>query len=40
MAWATAVNLLEGYGNGTVGPKDPVNRAQMAKFLTLLDQNF
>lgn len=40
MAWATAVGFLEGYGNGTVGPRNTTTRAQMAKFLTILDQNF
>ncbi len=36
MSWATAQGLLEGYGDGTIGPKNPVTRAQMAKFLTIL----
>ena len=40
MAWATAEGFLEGYGDGKVGPKNPVTRAQMAKLLTILDQNF
>ena len=30
----------EGYGDGTVGPMNPVTRAQMAKFLTVLSQAF
>ena len=40
MSWATAQGLLEGYGDGTVGPKNPVTRAQMAKFLTILSTAF
>ena len=32
--------LLEGYGDGAIGPKNPVTRAQMAKFLTILDTKF
>ena len=40
MSWAMAAGLLEGYGNGTIGPKNPVTRAQMAKFLTILDTEF
>ncbi|MFR0733773.1 MAG: S-layer homology domain-containing protein [Oscillospiraceae bacterium] len=40
MAWAAAEGLLEGYGDGTVGPMNPVTRAQMAKFLTVLSQAF
>ena len=40
MAWATAEGFLEGYGDGKVGPKNPVTRAQMAKFLTILSKNF
>ena len=40
MSWATATGLLEGYGDGAIGPKNPVTRAQMAKFLTILDTNF
>ncbi len=38
MAWAYAVNLIEGYGNGLVGPKDACTRCQMAKLLTLLEK--
>ena len=34
--WAS----LEGYGDGTVGPKNSVTRAQMAKFLTILSKAF
>lgn len=40
MAWATAAGLLQGYGDGTVGPRNSLTRAQMAKFLTILDQKF
>ncbi len=40
MAWGVAMGLLEGYGDGTVGPKNPVTRAQMAKFLTILSKAF
>ena len=40
MAWATAEGFLQGYGDGTVGPQDTATRAQMAKFLTILDQKF
>ena len=40
MAWATAAGLLQGYGDGTVGPQNSLTRAQMAKFLTILDQKF
>ena len=40
MAWATAEGFLEGYGDGTVGPRNPVTRAQMAKFLTILSKAF
>jgi len=31
---------MVGYGDGFLGPKDTVTRAQMAKLLTLLAQNF
>lgn len=40
MAWATAEGILDGYGDGTVGPQNPVTRAQMAKLLTILSQAF
>lgn len=40
MAWATAEGFLQGYGDGTAGPQNTTTRAQMAKFLTILDQNF
>ena len=40
MAWGAAAGLLEGYGDGTVGPKNSVTRAQMAKFLTILSKAF
>jgi len=40
VAWATAKNLFEGFPNGTLQPKDTLTRAQLAKLLTILDQNF
>lgn len=40
VAWAVAEGFLEGYGDGLLGPQDAVTRAQMAKFLTFLDQKF
>lgn len=40
MVWGTAAGLLEGYGDGTLGPKNPVTRVQMAKFLTILSKAF
>ena len=40
MSWATAQGRREGYGDGPVGPKNPVTRAQMAKFLTILSTAF
>ncbi len=33
-------NLFEGFPNGTLQPKDTLTRAQLAKLLTILDQNF
>ena len=40
LSWAHAAGLMVGYGDGFLGPKDTVTRAQMAKLLTLLAQNF
>ena len=40
VAWAVAEGFLEGFGDGTLGPRDSLTRAQMAKFLTILDKNF
>ena len=40
VAWATAKNLFEGFPNGTLQPKDTLTRAQLAKLMTILDQNF
>ena len=40
VAWATAKNLFEGFPNGTLQPKDTLTRAQLAKLLTIVDQNF
>ena len=38
--WAVAEGLFEGYGDGTLRPATTLTRAQMAKLLTILDQNF
>ena len=40
MAWAAAEELFEGFPDNTLRPKESMTRAQMAKLLTLLDQNF
>ena len=40
MAWAVAAGLFEGYGDGTLRARSTLTRAQMAKLLTILDQNF
>ena len=40
VAWATAKNLFEGFPNGTLQPKDTLTRAQLAKLMTIQDQNF
>ena len=40
MAWAVAEELFEGYGDGTLRPGAFLTRAQMAKLLTILNQNF
>ena len=40
MAWAVAEEFFEGYGDGTLRPGAFLSRAQMAKLLTILDQNF
>ena len=40
MAWAVAEELFEGFPDNTLQPKESMTRAQMAKLLTLLDQNF
>ena len=39
-SWAVAEGLFEGYGDGTLRPATTLTRAQMAKLLTILDQNF
>ena len=31
---------MQGYGDGYIGPKDTVTRAQMAKLLTVLAERF
>ena len=40
MSWAVAEGFFEGYGDGTLRPGAVLTRAQMAKLLTILDQNF
>ena len=40
MCWAVAEGFFEGYGDGTLRPAATLTRAQMAKLLTILDQNF
>ena len=40
MSWAVAEGFFEGYGDGTFRPGAVLTRAQMAKLLTILDQNF
>ena len=40
MSWAVAEGFFEGYGDGTLRPGKTLTRAQMAKLLTILDQNF
>ena len=40
MSWAVAEGFFEGYGDGTLRPTASLTRAQMAKLLTILDQNF
>ena len=40
MSWAVAEGFFEGYGDGTLRPRASLTRAQMAKLLTILDQNF
>lgn len=39
-AWAVAEGLFEGYEDGMLRPAATLTRAQMAKLLTILDQNF
>lgn len=33
VAWASANSMVDGYGNGTFGPNDPITREQMAAIL-------
>lgn len=33
IAWASANNIVNGYGNGTFGPDDPITREQMATIM-------
>ena len=40
VAWATAVGLFEGFPDGSLQPRGALTRAQMAKLLTIVDQNF
>ncbi|MFR8332527.1 MAG: S-layer homology domain-containing protein [Oscillospiraceae bacterium] len=40
MAGLWQKELFEGYGDGTLRPATTLTRAQMAKLLTILDQNF
>lgn len=40
MAWAVAEGFFEGYGDGALRPRASLTRAQMAKLLTILDQDF
>ncbi|MGM9640478.1 MAG: S-layer homology domain-containing protein, partial [Faecousia sp.] len=40
IAWATAEGLFGGFEDKTIRPGDFLNRAQMAKLLTVLDQKF
>ena len=40
VAWAVSESFLEGYGDGTLRPRANLTRAQMAKFLTILAQDF
>ena len=40
MSWAVAEGFFEGYGDGTLRPRASLTRAQMAKLLTISDQNF
>lgn len=39
MAWANAVGLMEGFGNGYLGPKHQATRVQLAKLLTILHRD-
>lgn len=40
MSWAVAMELFQGYENGTLRPATELTRVQMAKLLTVLDQTF
>lgn len=39
MAWAHAVGLMDGFGNGYLGPKHQTTRVQLAKLLTILHRD-
>ncbi|MFR3468936.1 MAG: S8 family serine peptidase [Oscillospiraceae bacterium] len=40
VAWAVAEDFFQGYEDGKLYPRAELTRAQMAKLLTILDQNF
>lgn len=40
LAWATAEGILEGFEDDTLRPRDVLSRAQLAKLMTIMDQNF
>ena len=40
VAWATAVGLFGGFPDGSLQPQGALTRAQMAKLLAIVDQNF
>ena len=40
MAWATAEGFLEGYGDSTVGPRNPVTKSPDGQVLTILSKAF
>ena len=39
MEWAVAAGLVQGMKNGTIAPRDTLNRVQLAALFTRLDQN-
>lgn len=39
MEWAVAAGLVQGMKNGTIAPRDTLNRVQLAALLTRLDQD-
>lgn len=40
LAWATAEGILEGFEDDTLRPRNVLSRAQLAKLMTIMDQNF